>query len=243
MDDRPSPRLLVVEDEANIGSTLVERLGREGYSVVWAKSVREARNEIGLGPFDLALLDIGLPDGSGFDLAELIRTTHPGTALVFLTAFGDPESRVQGLELGAEDYVVKPFHFKELVLRLENGLKRARYVNRHRGDDRVVLGRAAIQFSRLEATVDGQTHSLSPREAALLRFLLDHPNTAVSRDEILDAVWSRDEYPSPRTVDNFVVRLRRLVETDPENPTIIRRVWGVGYQLTLPDAPPPPRTP
>lgn len=243
MDDRPSPRLLVVEDEANIGSTLVERLGREGYSVVWAKSVREARNEIGLGPFDLALLDIGLPDGSGFDLAELIRTTHPGTALVFLTAFGDPESRVQGLELGAEDYVVKPFHFKELVLRLENGLKRARYVNRHRGDDRVELGRAVIQFSRLEATVDGQTHSLSPREAALLRFLLDHPNTAVSRDEILDAVWSRDEYPSPRTVDNFVVRLRRLVETDPENPTIIRRVWGVGYQLTLPDAPPPPRTP
>lgn len=243
MDERPSPRLLVVEDEANIGATLAERLTREGYSVAWVKSVREARNEIAMGPFDLALLDVGLPDGSGFELAEIIRNTHPGTALVFLTAFGDPHSRVQGLELGAEDYVVKPFHFKELVLRLENGLKRARYVNRHRGEDRVALGRAVIHFSRLEASVDGQTTSLSPREAALLRFLLDHPNTAVSRDEILDAVWSRDEYPSPRTVDNFIVRLRRLVEADPENPTVIRRVWGVGYQLTLPDAAPSSRNP
>lgn len=238
MDDRSAPRLLVVEDEPNIGATLTERLTQEGYAVAWAKSVREARNEIALGPFDLALLDVGLPDGSGFDLAEIIRNTHPGTALVFLTAFGDPQSRVQGLELGAEDYVVKPFHFKELVLRLENGLKRARYVHRHRGQDRVQIGRALVQFSRLEATVDGQTSSLSPREGALLRFLLDHPNTVVSRDEILDAVWSRDEYPSPRTVDNFIVRLRRLVEVDPENPTIIRRVWGVGYQLTLPDPTP-----
>jgi two-component system alkaline phosphatase synthesis response regulator PhoP len=238
MDDRSPPRLLVVEDEPNIGATLAERLGRHGYAVTWAKSLREARNEIALGPFDLALLDVGLPDGSGFDLAEIIRQSHPGTALVFLTAFGDPQSRVQGLELGAEDYVVKPFHFKELVLRLENGLKRARHVQRHRGDDRVTVGRATIQFSRLEATVDGHTSSLTPREAAVLRYLLDHPNTAVSRDEILDAVWARDEYPSPRTVDNFIVRLRRLVETDPENPTVIRRVWGVGYQLTLPSPPP-----
>ena len=238
MDERNAPRLLVVEDEPNIGATLAERLTREGYAVAWAKSVREARNEIALGPFDLALLDVGLPDGSGYDLAEVIRHAHPGTALVFLTAFGDPESRVQGLELGAEDYVVKPFHFKELILRLENGLKRARYVHRHRGEDRVTIGRAVIQFSRLEACVEGQTSSLSPREGALLRFLLDHPNKVVSRDEILDAVWSRDEYPTPRTVDNFIVRLRRLVETDPENPTVIRRVWGVGYQLTLPDPTP-----
>jgi len=234
MDDRVPARLLIVEDDPNIGATLAERLARQGYSVAWAHSVHEARKEIDLAPFDLALLDVGLPDGSGFELAEVIRAAHPATALVFLTAYGDPQSRVQGLELGAEDYVVKPFHFKELVLRLENGLKRARFAHRHRPQDSVQIGRALVHFSRLEATVNGQTTSLSPREATLLRFLLDHPNTAVSRDEILDAVWSRDEYPSPRTVDNFIVRLRRLVEADPENPTVIRRVWGVGYQLTLP---------
>lgn len=232
MPERTPSRLLVVEDEANLGSTLTERLTQEGYDVTWARSVRQARLELAAGRFHLALLDVGLPDGSGFHLAGEIQERHPGTAMIFLTALGDPHQRVQGLELGAEDYVVKPFHFQELVLRLENALKRRRHWDEVPG--RVQVGRASIDFAALEATVDGRTTALGAREAALLRFLIARRGTVVSRDEILDEVWSRDEYPTPRTVDNFIVKLRRLVESDPEHPTVLRTVWGAGYQLQLP---------
>lgn len=236
MPERNSSRLLVVEDEANLGSTLTERLTQEGYEVTWARSLRQARQELAAGRFHLALLDVGLPDGSGFTLGGEIQARHPGTAMIFLTALGDPHQRVQGLELGAEDYVVKPFHFQELVLRLENALKRRRHWDEVPG--RVQVGRASIDFAALEATVDGRTTPLGAREAALLRFLIARRGTVVSRDEILDEVWSRDEYPTPRTVDNFIVKLRRLVEADPEHPTVLRTVWGAGYQLQLPASSP-----
>ena len=182
--------------------------------------------------FGLVLLDVGLPDGSGFDLAVEVRGGWPGTAVLFLTAQGDPERRVQGLALGAEDYVVKPFHFEELVLRVENGLRRARRFESV--SDPLQVGRARVHFGALKVDRDGRTCPLGAREAALLRFLASRRGEVVRRDEILDEVWSRDEYPTPRTVDNFVLKLRRLVEADPENPEILRTVWGVGYQLEMP---------
>lgn len=232
MADRTPSRLLVVEDDSNLGSTLVERLEREGHTVRWARSLRQARQELADGRFDLALLDVGLPDGSGFTLGEEVRARHPGTAVIFLTALGDPHQRVHGLELGAEDYVVKPFHFHELVLRLENALRRRRHWDKVPG--RVTVGRASIDFSAMEAEVGGKNTPLGAREAALLRFLIARRGTVVSRDEILDEVWSRDEYPTPRTVDNFIVRLRRIIEDDPEHPTVLRTVRGAGYQLAPP---------
>src|SRR5689334_6087710 len=115
-------RLLVVEDERNVGLTLVERLKKEGFEVVWATTAEEALLEVRGRRFDLALMDVGLPDGSGFDVAAEIRRLQPSTAVIFLTAFGTAEDKVRGLELGAEDYVVKPFHLKELLLRVQNGL-------------------------------------------------------------------------------------------------------------------------
>jgi two-component system alkaline phosphatase synthesis response regulator PhoP len=233
MAERNPSRLLVVEDEANLGSTLSERLTREGYSVVWARSLRQARQELAAGRFHLALLDVGLPDGSGFTLAGEIRSRNPGTAMIFLTALGDPDQRVQGLGLGAEDYVVKPFHFQELVLRLENALRRHRHWEEVPG--RIEVGRALIDFAGLKATVDGHTTAIGAREAALLRLLIARQGTVVSRDEILDEIWSCDEYPTPRTVDNFIVKLRRIIESDPEHPSILRTVWGAGYQLQLPE--------
>lgn len=229
MPERPPTPLLLVEDDPNLGSTLAERLGHAGHAVTWARSLREARRELGLARFNLALLDVGLPDGSGFDLAPEIQAQSPATAIIFLTALGDPHHRVHGLELGAEDYVVKPFHFQELLLRVENGLRRRRHWEAV--PDGVQVGRARIQFDRLQAERDGRTLQLSPREAALLRFLVARRGSVVPRDEILDEVWSRDEYPTPRTVDNFIMKLRRLVEPDAENPTVIRTVWGIGYQL------------
>lgn len=237
MVERAPSRLLVVEDEQNVGSTLVERLKREGFDVAWAQSLEEARLEISQRKFDLALLDVGLPDGNGFSAAQLLRQQQKSTAIIFLTAFGNPEDRVRGLELGAEDYVVKPFHFKELLLRIQNGLKRARYLTSGTDEatDGVRMGKARVRFARFEAEVEGTSHALTHKECALLRLLYERRGLVVSRDEILNQVWSEDEFPSPRTVDNFVMRLRRLVEFDPENPQIIRSVRGVGYLLQLPE--------
>lgn len=233
---RSQARILVVEDERNVGATLVERLRGEGFEIAWAQSAEEARLEIQGRRFELALLDVGLPDGSGFDIAAHLRKSQPATAIVFLTAFGSAEDKIRGLELGAEDYVVKPFHFKELVLRVQNALKRARYVAPANGDQGVRVGRATIRFARFEAEVDGRTHSLTHKEAALLKLLVERRGAVVSRDEILNHVWSESEFPTSRTVDNFVMRLRRLVEADAENPSVIKSVRGVGYQLAAADA-------
>ena len=233
MADRPSARLLVLEDERNVGSTLVERLQREGFDVTWSMTCEDAKLQISQRKFDLALLDVGLPDGSGFDVGRALRERNRATAVIFLTAFGNPEDRVKGLELGAEDYVVKPFHLKELLLRVQNGLKRARYLGADSpGVESVRLGRALIRFSAFEAEVEGVIQTLTHKECALLKLLVDRRGKVLSRDEILNEVWSEDEFPSSRTVDNFIMRLRRLVELDPENPQVIRSIRGIGYQLS-----------
>ncbi len=231
MAEKHGARILVVEDEKNVGSTLTERLTREGFDVNWVMSCEDALIEIGARRFDLVLLDVGLPDGSGFDVARAIRQSNKATAVIFTTAFGSPEDRIKGLELGAEDYVVKPFHLKELLLRVQNGLKRARYLSAASGQEDTRVGKAIIRFSKFEAEVNGVVHSLTHKECALLKLLVDRRGHVVSRDEILNEIWSEDEFPSPRTVDNFILRLRRLVETDPDNPQAIRSIRGVGYQL------------
>jgi DNA-binding response OmpR family regulator len=224
-------RLLVVEDEKNVGLTLTERLRGEGFDVAWATTAAEAELEISQRKFDLALLDVGLPDQSGFEVAKHLRKQQPSVALIFLTAFGSPESRVRGLELGAEDYVVKPFHFKELLLRIQNGLKRAKYLQGSALEETVRIGRAEVSFPQFEAVVDGVKTTLTHKETALLKMLVERRGVVVSRDEILNYIWSENEFPTSRTIDNFIMRLRRLVEDDPENPQIIRSVRGVGYQL------------
>jgi len=227
-------RLLLVEDEKNVGSTLVERLEKEGFEVSWNNSVAQAREGISSSPFDLALLDVGLPDGSGFEIAQYLRKKQPRTAIIFLTAFGTPEDRIRGLELGAEDYVVKPFHLKELILRVHNGLKRAKYLSAPGSvldSASAAIGKAQIHFLRFEAEVGGQVLPLTHKEVALLRLLVERRGCVVSRDEILNHAWSDDEFPTPRTVDNFILRLRKLVEENPEQPQVIKSVRGIGYQL------------
>jgi len=235
MADRNS-RILLVEDEKNVGSTLVERLRKEGFEVEWSMTQEEACFQVSHRVFDLALLDVGLPDGSGFEIASFLRNKQPSAAVIFLTACGTPEDRIRGLELGAEDYIVKPFHLKELILRVRNGLKRAQYLagSLKGSETPVQVGRAKIHFLKFEAEVDGKVCPLTHKEAALLRLMVERRGCVVSRDEILNhawSVWSDDEYPTPRTVDNFVMRLRRLVEKNPEQPQAIKSIRGIGYQL------------
>jgi two-component system alkaline phosphatase synthesis response regulator PhoP len=225
-----SGRLLLLEDEINVGSTLNDRLGLEGYSLQWVKSVKEAKELLGRESFDLALLDVNLPDGSGFDVGKLIRDHHARTAVVFLTAAGTPEDRIHGLEIGAEDYIVKPFHFKELLLRVQNVLKRTAFVSAGKSPE-LRIGKASVSFHEYQLVSEGERHGLSHKECTLLKLLYEKRGQVVSRDEILDLVWSEDEYPTPRTIDNFISRLRKLIEPDADNPSVIRSVRGVGYLL------------
>ncbi|NDG83957.1 MAG: DNA-binding response regulator [Proteobacteria bacterium] len=224
--------LLLLEDEANLGSTLKERLALEGFAVSWAKSIADAKENLEKARFELALLDVNLPDGSGFDIARLIRDRHPKTAVVFLTAAGTPDDRVHGLELGAEDYIVKPFNFKELALRIQNVLKRVHFVSSSGNETpRIRIGKAQVNFLDYQIESGGKKIPLSHKECTLLKLLYEKRGQVVSRDEILDLVWSEDEYPTPRTVDNFIMRLRKMIEPDAENPTLIRSIRGVGYLL------------
>lgn len=235
-----SARLLLLEDELNVGSTLQERLQLDGYEVTWVKSISAARSALKESepvhhPFDLAILDVNLPDGSGFDVGKLIRNQSPSTAVIFLTAAGNPEDRVHGLELGAEDYIVKPFHFKEFLLRLQNALKRVQFVSQSL-PHAIQIGKAEVHFSQYELMSPDesgvtQTHHLSHKECALLKLLHEKQGNVVSRDDILNLVWSEDEYPTPRTIDNFILRLRKLIEPNPAHPTVIRSIRGVGYLL------------
>jgi two-component system alkaline phosphatase synthesis response regulator PhoP len=221
----------MVEDDPNVAATLAERLRASGFEVSAAGSVATALRALDAGNFQLALLDVGLPDGSGLDVARHLQQHSPATAIVFLTAYGTPEDRIQGLELGADDYVTKPFVFRELLLRLHNALKRARELQQPSAATAGVvrIGRAEVDFRRFTARVGEELHPLTHKECAVLKLLAERPGVAVTRDEILDRAWSADEFPTQRTVDNFIVRLRRLVEKDPAHPRTIRSIRGVGY--------------
>ena len=224
--------ILLVEDENNLGATLQDWLQRLGYLTDWVTTAHAAQTQLQLRAYDLALLDVGLPDGTGFEIATLCRRRSPPTAVIFLTARGLPADRVRGLELGAADYVVKPFHLPELKIRIRNALRAMPAV-----PPTMRLGQAILDFSRQTAEVNGQIHALSVKEVAILRLLVTRSGQVVSRDEILDEAWAADLYPTPRTVDNFIGRLRRLIEVSPEHPLIIRSVRGTGYQLLFEEMP------
>lgn len=224
--------LLLLEDEVNVGSTVKDRLQIEGYHVHWAQSIAEAKTILQTQSIAMALLDVQLPDGSGFDLGRLIRQKHPDVVMVFLTAAGTTEDRIHGLELGAEDYIVKPFHFKELLLRIQNARKRLQFIQESAPQvGEIKIGRSVIHFKQYEIISDGEKFNLSHKECALLKLLYEKRGEVVSRDEILNVVWSEDEYPTPRTIDNFVLKLRKWIEPDPNEPTLIRSVRGVGYVI------------
>jgi two-component system alkaline phosphatase synthesis response regulator PhoP len=208
--------LLLVEDEENVGATLKSLLEGERYAVTWAKTKKEALADIKVMPFDVALLDVNLPDGSGFQVAENLGNT----AILFLTAMSDPEDRVRGLKLGAEDYIVKPFHFQELALRIQNACKRKTFTS---NASTVHIGKAKIDFARF--TINGK--KLAAKEINLLKLLYDRRGKVVSRDEILNHVWPRETYPTSRTVDNFILKLRKLLG----DANYIQTIRGVGYQL------------
>lgn len=179
-----------------------------------------------------------LPQLSGFDLCRTRRTEGDATPVLFLSAKGHPEDRVAGLRAGGDDYLPKPFHLPEFLLRVENLLRRRGWGGEHgasaaASDTALRFGGHTVDFRSWTASLaDGRTELLSERELKILQLLSSRRGEVVSRDDILDAVWGDDAFPSSRTVDNFVVRLRRLFEPDPARPIYFHTVWGVGYRFT-----------
>lgn len=223
--------LLLLEDEWNLGSTLFEKLSQEGYSVIWERKIMEAQKKVLPQTIELALLDLKLPDGSGLDFARWLKTHSKNTAFLFLSAIHEPEERVQAFELGALDYIPKPFHWRELSLRIQKSLAQLKKIHQQFSLPSLQIGLAQIDFEAFSIQSPRGTRTLSHKEMALLKLFLSKPGKVWSRDAILDEVWSLHEFPTPRTVDNFILRLRRLLEVDPENPRIIQSIRGVGYVL------------
>ncbi|MBC7384846.1 MAG: response regulator transcription factor [Cryobacterium sp.] len=218
--------LLLVEDDISLGATLKERLEKEGYSMLWSKTVAQAEKDFKSKPVDLVILDVGLPDGSGFELAETIRRAGM-TPFLFLTAQAGAPERLRGFELGAEEFIPKPFHLKEILMRVKHVLEN------HAVLRKVNYGKITIDFERMAVTrADGVVEALPVKDFQLLRYLVSVSPRVVSRDEILDSVWGEENFPSNRTVDNAIVRLRQVIEHDGHQ--WIQSVRGVGYQWVGP---------
>ena len=219
--------LLLVEDDLSLGATLQERLRREGHDTTWARSLAEAEQFFSKQVFDLAILDVGLPDGSGFDLARRMNSQKK-IPFIFMTAASDAENRLQGFELGAEEFIPKPFHLKELLLRVHHVLEN------HALQAEICLKGTIIDLHAMSVKHEtGELFNLSQKENEVLKKLITISPRVVSREDILNQVWGEDKFPSNRTVDNVIVRLRQVLGE--KNGGWIRSVRGVGYQWISPE--------
>jgi len=235
-DGRAVPRILIVEDEDHLATGLKLNLELEGYSAEVAGTAREA-GELLLDPsrFDAIVLDVMLPDLDGFALCTKLRASGNYTPVLMLTARGAAEDRVRGLEAGADDYLVKPFDLDELLARVRSALRRQKWDLVKEGKDpvrRVVaIGQAQVDFDSHEVTVAGEPVRLTRLEIELLRYFVENPGKVLSRDTLLEEVWKLRNYSTARTVDNFISRLRRHFEKDPQLPEHFLSVRGAGYKF------------
>lgn len=221
------PKILIVEDEAPIREGLKEKLESEGFRVSAVETVADAIAGLEGGP-DLVVLDRRLPDGEGLDVLRHARAAGVEAAFVVLSARGMPEDRIEGLEGGADDYVTKPFHLRELLARV-----RAVLARKGLGGESTSLSFGAFELDpRARVLREGKSEiTLTKLEYELLHYFLSNVSRAVSRKELLDRVWGYDRYPTTRTVDFHVLSLRKKIETQGEKPKHLLTVQGVGYRF------------
>lgn len=219
-------RVLLAEDDSSLGNNLVERLGKENFEVEWCKTCAEARKVIQEGRYDLAVLDLGLPDGTGLDLAKEIKARGPQPILI-MTAMNSAENRLEAYELGSEEFIPKPFLFRELLLRIRHVLEA------HGTIHEIELPEGTLDLEQMCFTdKNGGMTFFAPKDFRVLSLLIEGSPKPVHRDEILDQVWGMDSFPTQRTIDNAIVRIRQTIH-DP-NGDIVRSVRGIGYQWISP---------
>lgn len=226
-------RILIVEDEDSLREGLVDLIRAAGHEVDAAATASDGIDIAQADEPDLVVLDVMLPDGSGFDICESLRRTHPEIAILMLTARGSEEDKVKGLNAGADDYVTKPFGARELLARIEAVSRRTS--SQPRSPSGVEIDGCSIDFDRLLATRGDVDIHLTPREVAILRWMHQQRQRAVSRAELLERVWGSRGDLKTRTVDMTIANLRQKIESDPSHPRIIVTVTGVGYAWGRPE--------
>jgi DNA-binding response OmpR family regulator len=237
--ESPRATVLVVEDEAHLAAGLRLNLELDGYRVVVARSVREASAALlQSAPINLILLDVMLPDGNGYDFCKQLRETGQYMPVIMLTARSAAEERVRGLDSGADDYMPKPFELAELLARVRSALRRSgwQHSDTQGETSRGILrfGDAVINFDTHEATMAGKPLRLTQLELDLVHYFAQHPGRVLSREELLERVWNLRNAPNTRSVDNFILRLRRYFEPLPDKPVHFVSHRGAGYRF-LPD--------
>jgi two-component system alkaline phosphatase synthesis response regulator PhoP len=222
--------ILVVDDEENISSAIKLNLEIENHLVTVSENGKLALDLIKTHVYDLIILDVMLPEMDGFTLCKKIKKWNPEVPVLFLTAKGSSMDKIEGLKLGADDYLSKPFNLEELLLRTQILLKR--YAAKP-GSILFEFKDYSINFSTFQVKgIGGRIDTLSYREIQLLKILTDKKNEVVSRDEILSRLWSSDENPSSRTIDNYILNFRKLFEVNPKEPQYFHSIRGVGYKFT-----------
>ena len=225
--------IVVIEDEPHIVMGLRDALEFEGFTVLSASKGKEGLSIARAEQPDAVILDLMLPDMNGYAVCEELRRMLPFVPIIMLTARSQESDKIRGLDSGADDYVTKPFSVNELIARMRAILRRA--TRPSAVSETVTIGRAVVNFSAHSLRVDGVDHALSFYEVELLRLLSERVGQPVSRDEILQKIWGLEALPTNRTVDNFIMKLRKKIEVYPDRPVYILTVYGFGYKLAASD--------
>jgi len=226
-------KILIVEDEPDMRLGLKDNLEFDGYEVDSAENGKDGYEKIIKNNYDLVLMDVMMPEMSGFEVCKQIRKEGINVPVILLTAKGEEIDKVRGLEIGADDYITKPFSLRELLARVKAVLRRApeHITQGEKKNSKIQIGLLTVDFSTFIAASKNKPVQMSHKEFELLHYLWDNRNTVVTRDDLLNKIWGYEESPTTRTVDNFIVRLRQKIEKDPERPHYIITVHGIGYKL------------
>ncbi len=226
-------RILVVEDEGHIAEGLQINLEAAGYEVAIAPDGNLAMEMWRQGSFDFIILDIMLPGKNGLEVCRIIRKESGWVPILFLTARDSENDRIAGFQVGGDDYITKPFNLQELLLRIAAMFRRqVWYKTISSTTHRYQFGTNRVDFDSYKAKGISGEIDLSQKECMIMKLFSEHINEVIDRNMILDAVWGYDAFPTSRTVDNFIVKLRKIFEPDPSNPKYIHTVRGVGYKFT-----------
>lgn len=227
------PKILVVDDELNMRTGLKDNLEFEGYEVDTADDGEQGLKKILENAYNLIVLDVMMPKKSGFDVCKEVRKAGITTPVILLTAKGEEIDKVVGLEIGADDYVTKPFSLRELLARVKAVLRRSDNLVMNDNNREIRIGKLEVNFSGYKATSKTKDVQMSHKEFEILHYLWKKRNSTVSRDNLLTEIWGYDENPTTRTVDNFILKLRQKIEIDSNHPQVILTVHGVGYKLVM----------
>lgn len=228
-------KILVAEDDAHIRQGLKDTLESEAYEVVEAQDGAQAIKKFNKEPFNLILLDVMMPEKSGFEVCREIRSKDTQVPIIMLTAKSEEIDKVVGLELGADDYITKPFGVHELLARINAVLRRSsrpetEEMSEKRVPESFMIGTCVIHTKAFKLEREGIKADLSEREINLLSYFYSHPGEVLSRDDILNAVWGINYLGTTRTLDQHIAQLRKKIESDPANPELIKTIHGVGYR-------------